>query len=98
MTGEEAQEKKTEFKVDGRELVARLKALVHEGNVRHIVVRNDKGKTILELPVTLGAVGALMAPPYAMIGVLAALLGKCSIVVTRNATHAGTGEDDDQKV
>jgi len=88
----------SEFKVDGIELVARLKEILHQGNVRHIVVRSEKGRTILELPLTLGAAGALMAPPYIMLGVLAALIGKCTISVTRSEPARGEEGAPDQNV
>jgi hypothetical protein len=88
----------SEFKVDGSELVARLKEIIHQGNVRNIVIRSEKGRTILELPLTLGAAGALMAPPYIMLGVLAALIGKCTISVTRGEPAHGEDGAPDQNV
>jgi len=96
MTEDMRQETGSEyFRVDGRELIARLKEILHQGNVRHIVIRSEKGRTILELPLTLGAAGVLMAPSYLMLGVLAALLGKCTISVIRGeSTPAGDGTPD----
>ncbi len=67
----------------GEELVATIKALVHEGNVRRITIKNREGKVFLEVPLTLGVVGALFLPTLAALGALAALLTECTIVVER---------------
>lgn len=78
-------EKKTteEFSVNGEELLAKVKELINEGNVRRIIIKNADGKTLIELPVTIGVVGALLAPMLAAVGALAALVSKCTIVVER---------------
>lgn len=72
-----------EFKVNGEELLARVKALIAEGNVRRITVKNKEGKTVVELPLTIGVVGAALAPVLAAVGAMAALVTECSIVVER---------------
>jgi hypothetical protein len=72
-----------EYKVRGEKIVAKLKELLHEGNVRHIVIKNDDGKKLIELPVTVGVAGALLVPVWAAVGALAALLTNCSIEVER---------------
>ena len=72
-----------EFKINGEELLAKVKQLIHEGNVRRIAIKNAAGETVIEIPLTLGAVGVLLAPSLAAIGAIAALLTKCSIVVER---------------
>jgi len=72
-----------EFKVNGEELLAKVKALIDEGNVRRITVRNKEGKNIVELPLTVGVVGVALAPVLAAIGAMAALVTECSIVVER---------------
>lgn len=74
-----------EFKVSGEDLLAKVKALIAEGNVRRITVKNKEGKTVVELPLTLGVVGAALAPVLAAIGAMAALITECSIVVEREA-------------
>jgi hypothetical protein len=74
-----------EFKVNGEELLARVKALIAEGNVRRITVKNKEGKTVVELPLTIGVVGAALAPVLAAVGAMAALVTECSIVVERDA-------------
>lgn len=76
--------KKTEeFKVNGEDLLKTVKKVIKEGNVRRISVRNKDGKTIIELPLTLGVVGAVLAPALAGIGAIAALVTECTLVVER---------------
>ena len=72
-----------EFKVDGEDLLKKVKAIIAEGNVRRISVRSKEGKTIVELPLTVGVVGAVLAPPLAAIGAIAALVTECTLVVER---------------
>ena len=78
-------EKKTteEFTVNGEELLAKVKSLVNEGNIRRIIIKDAEGKTLVELPMTIGVVGALLAPMLAAVGAIAALVAKCTIVVER---------------
>jgi hypothetical protein len=71
-----------EYKVQGEELLAKVKELVHEGNIRRVVIEND-GRTILEIPLTLGVVGALILPMAAAIGAVAAVVTDCVIRVER---------------
>ena len=80
-------EKKTteEFSVNGEELLAKVKALINEGNVRRIIIKDAGGKTLIELPVTIGVVGAILAPMLAAVGAIAALVTKCTIVVERRS-------------
>lgn len=75
--------RKEEFKVSGEELLAKVKELIHEGNIRRIIIKNEKGQTLIELPLTLGVVGAVLAPPLAAVGAIAALVSDCSIVVEK---------------
>ena len=74
---------KTEFKVKAEELLAKIKELIHEGNVRRIIIKNEQGITYLEIPVTVGLIGALVAPIFAAIGALAALAANFTIEVER---------------
>lgn len=78
-------EKKTteEFTVNGEELLAKVKSLVNEGNIRRLIIKDEAGKVLVELPLTLGVVGALLAPVLAAVGAIAALVTKCTIVVER---------------
>ena len=74
-----------EFQVDGDELLSKIKELVHAGNIRRIIIRNEKGKTLIDIPLTIGVVGVLLAPQLAAVGAIAAVLSKGSIVVERVA-------------
>ena len=73
-----------EFKASGEDLLKQVKNLINEGNVRRITVKNKEAKTIVELPLTIGVVGAALAPLLAAIGAIAALVTECTIVVERN--------------
>lgn len=72
-----------EFKINGSELLQKVKDLIAEGNVRRITVKNKDGKSIVELPLTVGVVGAAIAPLLAAVGAVAALVTECTIVVER---------------
>jgi hypothetical protein len=74
---------KREFQVKGEELVKKIKELIHEGNVRRIIIKDTEGKPYMEIPLTVGFVGALAAPVLAAIGALAALAGFFKIEVIR---------------
>jgi len=71
------------LKIKGEELLKKVKELMREGNVRRITIANKKGKEILVLPLTIGVVGAVLAPSLAAVGAVAALLTECSIKVER---------------
>ena len=70
-----------EFRVNGEELIGRIKNLVNEGNIRRIIIKDKEGKIIFEIPLTFGILGALLAPQLAAIGAIAALLGEATVVV-----------------
>ena len=72
-----------ELQVMGEQLLSRVKELVHEGNVRRIIIKQE-GHTIMEIPLTVGLVGVLVAPTLAGIGAIGALLAQCSIEVVRS--------------
>jgi len=72
-----------EFKVEGEKLLAKIKELIHEGNIRKIMIKDKDGKTLMEIPMTFGIVGALLAPQLAAIGAVAALLTEATIVVEK---------------
>lgn len=72
-----------EFEVTGSELVDKVKALIHEGNIRRITIKNQKGKTLIEIPLTLGVIGAVLAPVLAAVGAIAAMATKCTIAIER---------------
>jgi hypothetical protein len=75
--------RKEEFQVTGDMLVSKIKELIHEGNVRRIILKNDEGKTLIEIPLTLGVVGAILLPVWAAIGAIAALAVNLTIVVEK---------------
>ncbi len=72
-----------EFQVKGEDLIAKVKELIHEGNVRRIIIDNEEGRTLIEIPLTIGVVGALLLPALAAIGAIAAMVTNCTIRVQR---------------
>src|SRR5215510_9857890 len=72
-----------EFKVQGKDLVEKLKALIHEGNIRRIIIKDKGGNTFLEIPLTVAAVGVIAVPVLAAIGAIAALVSDFTIVVEK---------------
>jgi hypothetical protein len=78
-------DKKTteEFTVNGEELLAKVKSLVNEGNIRRLIIKDEKDAVLVEFPLTIGVVGVLLAPVLAAVGTIAALVTKCTIVVER---------------
>lgn len=74
-----------EFRVNGEQLLAKVKELLHEGNIRRVIIKDKDGKTLVEFPMTLGVVGALLAPSLAALGAIAALVGEATVVVEKNA-------------
>ncbi len=72
-----------EFKVTGDAVLAKVKELVHEGNIRRITIKNEQGETLIEIPLTLGVVGAILLPVWAAIGAIAALAANLTIVVEK---------------
>ncbi|MBI9039386.1 MAG: DUF4342 domain-containing protein, partial [Bacteroidales bacterium] len=72
-----------EFKVKGEDLLKKIKELIHEGNVRRIIIKNEAGKTIIEIPVTLGIIGAAILPVLAAVGAIAALASNFTIEIIR---------------
>ena len=72
-----------EFRVDGEQLVAKLKDILHEGNIRRIIIKDKEGRTLIEVPLTIGVVGAILLPVWAAIGAIAALVTEATIVVEK---------------
>jgi hypothetical protein len=77
-----------EIQVVGRDLVDKVKALIHEGNVRRIIIKDVQGNTFVEIPVTVAAVGVILAPVLAAVGAIAAAVAKFTIVVERSEPPA----------
>ena len=78
----QGQGSREEFSVSGSQLVDKIKELVHEGNVREIIIRHE-GHTIFHIPLTIGVVGALIAPQLAALGAIGALVTHCTVEVVR---------------
>jgi hypothetical protein len=72
-----------EFRIRGDEMLAKLKEIVREGNVRRVIIKNADGQTLIEVPLTIGVIGTALIPVWAAIGALAALATDCTIVVER---------------
>ncbi|HLZ81139.1 MAG TPA: DUF4342 domain-containing protein [Ktedonobacteraceae bacterium] len=78
-----------ELQVMGEQLLMKVKELVHEGNVRRIIIKQD-GNTIVEFPLNIGLVGAILAPTLAAIGAIGALIAQCSIEIVRTDNPSET--------
>lgn len=74
---------KTTFKVSGDELLKKVKEVIKEGNVRKITIKDKKNKTLIVFPLTIGVVGAVLAPVLAAVGAVAALVTECTISVEK---------------
>ena len=72
-----------EFRVNGEELIAKIKQLIHESDIRRIIIKDKDGKTVMEIPLTIGVVGVLLAPTLAAVGAIAALLTEATVVVEK---------------
>lgn len=77
-----------EFQVSGEDLIATIKEVVHEGNVRRIIIKNEEGRTLIEIPLTIGVVGAVLLPVWAAIGAIAAMAANLTIIVEKIETEA----------
>lgn len=80
--------KTEEFRINGDQLVAKVKELIREGNIRRIIIKDEKGESLIEVPLTIGVVGALLLPVWAALGALAAMVTKCTVVVERRQPRA----------
>ena len=81
--GDEGGNTREEHKVSGDRVIGKIKELIHQGNVRRIIIKNDDGRSLIEVPLSVGVVGAVLAPMWAAIGAVAALVASCSIEVER---------------
>ncbi len=80
---EEPKVKTEEIQMQGEQIVAKVKELVRQGNIRRVSIKNEEGKTLVDIPLTLGVVGALFLPQLAALGAIAALVTNCTIVVEK---------------
>ena len=97
MTPNSIGEHREQFNVRGKNLSERVREVIHEGNVSRIIVKHPDGHTIIEIPVTVGVIGALLAPAVAALGAIGALVAHCTIEVVRptpplqsNSTYAAS--------
>lgn len=90
---------KEEFKVKGEELVEKVKQLIHEGNVRRLIIKDENGKVYLEIPLTFGVIGALVAPMLAAVGAIAAMVADLKVEVVRSdePEKEGDAKKEDQE-
>lgn len=75
---------KEEFKVNGEDLLKKVKEIIREGNARRLIIKDKDGKTLIEIPLTVGVVGIAIAPVLAAVGAIAALVTECTILVERS--------------
>lgn len=83
---------KESFNINGEQLLKKVKELIAEGNIRKITITDKSGKEMMSFPLTIGVVGALLAPVLAAVGALAALIGDCTITVEREDKPEHHGE------
>ncbi|MBL7161722.1 MAG: DUF4342 domain-containing protein [Anaerolineales bacterium] len=80
---EETKTRTEEFQVSGDKMVGKIKEVLHEGNIRRVAIQNEDGRVLIDVPLYLGVVGALLAPQLAAIGAIAALVTKCTLIVEK---------------
>jgi len=85
-----------QFKVAGKDLAAKVRELIHEGNVRRIILKNESGHTLLEIPVTVAAISVVAAPVLAAVAALAAMISMGTIVVERNKPSSADAPPSDR--
>ena len=77
-----------EFEFSGDKLIAQIKELIHEGNIRRMIIKNEEGETLVDIPLTVGILGTLVAPQLAALGAIAALVTKGTLVVEKEEEEA----------
>jgi hypothetical protein len=85
MTAGPEPKKTEEFRLSGSEVLDKIKDLIHQGNIRRIIIKNEEGKTLIEIPLTLGVIGAALMPVLAAVGAIAAIAAHLIIVVEKDA-------------
>jgi hypothetical protein len=88
-----------EFQISGEAVIAKIKEILHAGNVRRITIKNENGDTLIEIPLTLGVVGAILIPVWAAIGAIAAMVARLTLVVEKvdeSAAGPAQGASEDQ--
>jgi hypothetical protein len=89
--GAEGGTQREQHQVKGENVIGKIKEIVREGNVRHVVIKNEEGRTLIEFPVTIGVAGAILAPVWAAVGAIAAMVSNLSIEVEREDVEGGRG-------
>jgi len=89
MDEREQKSRTEEFQFTGDMLVAKIKELLHEGNIRRLIIKNEDGRALIDIPLSIGVVGALVAPQLAAIGAIAALVTRGTIVVEKTDQSPG---------
>lgn len=79
-----------EIEVMGSNLVEKVKELIHEGNVQRVIIKNQQGHTLVEIPVTIAAIGVIAAPVLAAVSAIAGIVTKCTVVVERREPPSAT--------
>ena len=92
--GKKGRRTREEHRVSGDKVISKIKELIHQGNVRRIIIKNEEGRSLIEVPLSVGVVGAVLAPMWAAIGAVAALVASCSIEVEREP-DSEDGEDSE---
>lgn len=87
-----------EFKVKGKELIQKVEELIKEGNARRIIIKDDKGRTYLEIPVTIGIIGAVCAPILAAVGALAGMAANFTLEVIKREEPENKNSGEDQNL
>ena len=87
-----------EFRVNGEAVVGKVKEIIHEGNIRRITIKNDKGDVLIEIPLTVGVVGVLLLPVWAALGALAALVANLTIVVEKETPTVPPAKPEEKEV
>jgi hypothetical protein len=83
-----------QFKVHGQDLANKVRELIHEGNVRRIIIKDERGHTFMEIPLTVAAVGVVLAPILAAVGAIATVVSHFDVHVERNAPPATDDKGD----
>jgi len=90
---EDSQGCREKYKVAGDKVISTIKELIREGNVRHVVIKTDEGRVLIEFPVSIGVAGAVLLPVWAAVGAVAAIVTQCTIEIERESEEEEEEED-----
>ena len=93
---ENPEDGREKHRVSGDSVIAKIKELIREGNVRHVVIKNEEGRTLIEFPVSIGLAGALLLPVWAAVGAVAAMVAHCTIEVERDEEEESAEESAEE--